>query len=117
VLLYVGTFGIIGATIVVRLWGRMVVRWWLPKIDNTAPHLSGETTMRTVTIGALIKRINRRLKRERRELKISRGQTARSKLGNHYVLDMDQYLVIGTHVDLEKMGRELRVLDPDEKVE
>ena len=72
--------------------------------------------MRTVTIDALIKRINRRLKWERRKLKISRGQTARSKLGN-YVLDMDQNLVIGMHVDLEKMGRELRVLDPDEKVE
>jgi hypothetical protein len=26
VLLYVGTFGIIAATVVVRLWGRMVIR-------------------------------------------------------------------------------------------
>jgi len=72
--------------------------------------------MRTVTIGALIKRINRRLNRQRRELKITRGQTARRELGSYWVLDLDQKLVIATHVDPERMGRELRVLDPDEKV-
>jgi hypothetical protein len=76
-----------------------------------------ETILRTVTIGALIKRIKRRLNRERRDLKITRGETARRELGNYYVLDLDRDVVIATQVDPERMGRELRVLDPDEKVE
>jgi hypothetical protein len=73
--------------------------------------------MRTVAIGALIMRINRRLNRQRRELKITRGQTARRELGNYYVLDLDQNLVVATHLDPERTGRELRVVDPDENVE
>jgi hypothetical protein len=68
--------------------------------------------MRTVAIGALIMRINRRLNRQRRELKITRGQTARRELGNYYVLDLDQNLVVATHLDPERTGRELRVVDP-----
>ena len=66
---------------------------------------------RTVSQGALIKRINRRLDKQDERLKTTRGDgRARYELGDHWVFDYRLNAVIHTDVDLESFGRELEVL-------
>jgi len=78
----------------------------------------------TVTMRALIQRINRRLKREHQDgernletVKATRSPRARQDLGDYYLLNLERNLITGTHVDLEKFGRELGVLQRYERVE
>ena len=66
--------------------------------------------MPTVTKHAIIKRINRRLAAADRRLRVCRGQHARLDLGDHYVVDVNRNVVVGTHVDVEAYARELGVL-------
>jgi hypothetical protein len=66
---------------------------------------------------ALVQRINYRLKRESEVLKKTRGQAARARLGDFYVLDRLGNCVIQSAVDLEAFGRDLHVLRPWEIVE
>jgi len=77
-----------------------------------------------VTVRAIVQRINRRLKREYADgerglfgLKAARSPRARQDLGDYYLLNLERNLIADTHVDLEKFGRELGVLQRYERVE
>lgn len=69
-----------------------------------------------VTSKALVARINRRLKRDDEVLRTSRSVRDRLDLGQHYVLDWRRNFCVGTHVDVEALGRELEVLHAHEQV-
>ena len=71
--------------------------------------------MSAITEKALSCRINRRLRRDERMLKKSRGERYRIDLGDYYVVDMQMNLV-DKHVDLSALGRELGVLRAHESV-
>lgn len=63
-----------------------------------------------ITIRALLQRINRKLAREQRRLKVSRGREELRHFGQYYVLD--GYGVERGRVNVENLGRELGVLKP-----
>lgn len=71
---------------------------------------------RTVTEKALIARINRKLKKDSERLCKTRGQQARSNLGDYYILDWYRNWIVAYHCDLEGLGRELEVLGDEETV-
>jgi hypothetical protein len=71
----------------------------------------------TVTMSALIRRINRKLGREDEKLRKTRGgMQAFLDLGDYWVHDLRSNFVCRTHVDPEELGRELGVLDAVETV-
>jgi hypothetical protein len=70
-----------------------------------------------VTMRALLQRINRNLAKEDKVLKAARGASARQKLGDYYVIDVDGNAIAFRHVDPEALGRKLGVLEPWESVE
>ncbi len=64
-----------------------------------------------VTANALIKRINRKLKKQDEVLKTVRENSRLIyDLGRHYVPDIRRNFIIHRGVDLETLGRELGVL-------
>lgn len=69
-----------------------------------------------VTLGAVIRRINRRLAHDGRRLKTTRGEQWRGSLGNYYVVDSQGNFLLQTHVDVEALARELDVLQPSERI-
>jgi hypothetical protein len=70
-----------------------------------------------VTRRALVQRLNRQLKKEGRMLKGSRGRGARSRAGQYHLIDIKRNWFLEENVDLEEMGRELRVLAGYERLE
>ena len=74
---------------------------------------------KTVPVGkrALIARINRTLKKDDEMLKATRGERARSDLGDYYIIDVRGNLILHKDVDLEDLGRELGVLKGVEHLE
>ena len=70
----------------------------------------------TVSIEALIKRINRRLKETDEELKTTRGWHAKLQLGTYYIRNFARNWIVNHDVDPETVGRELGVLRSWEKV-
>lgn len=70
-----------------------------------------------VTTRALIQRINRKLKPEQERLKTLRGDRWRGDLGDYFVVDFFTNRIVAQHVDPEKLGRELGVLQPWERVQ
>jgi hypothetical protein len=69
-----------------------------------------------VTMRAIIQRINRALKHDNEMLKTTRGERLRQQVGDFYVLDFSRNNVLNTHVDPEKMARDMEVLQPWEVV-
>lgn len=69
-----------------------------------------------VSLSALMKRINRRLRANDEMLRTTRGERARLDLGDYYVHDFRRNLALDTHVDPERLGRELGVLREHERV-
>lgn len=65
---------------------------------------------------ALIQRINRRLARDGEKLYATRGRRAFQDLGEFHVIDVDRNFVAQKDVDLEELGRNLKVLSPWEKL-
>jgi transcriptional regulator of NAD metabolism len=66
-------------------------------------------------ITSLIARINRKLGHNSERLCAARvGGRLESNVGRYYVLDVTRNVVIDTHVDLETLGRRLRILRPGE---
>lgn len=63
-----------------------------------------------VTLCAVIRRINRKLAHDGRRLRTTRGNRWRSSLRNYYVVDVERNAIVQTHVNVEKLGRELDVL-------
>jgi hypothetical protein len=75
-------------------------------------------THRTVPVStrALVQRINRKLKAEGRALRTPRGGRARKSLGYHYILDVNRNAVVAHWCDLEKLGRDMGVLEAFESL-
>lgn len=71
--------------------------------------------MRTVTEAAAIKRINRKLAHDGERLRQARTQYAGQQLGRFWI-ESDGRLVIASHCELERLGREIGVLRADERV-
>ncbi len=69
---------------------------------NTAP----------VSKRALLQRINRALREQGQMVKTLRGERWRNELGDHYLLDFDRNVIIGKHVDLVDLGKNLKVMRP-----
>jgi hypothetical protein len=65
-----------------------------------------------VTEGALLKRINRRLRHENEVMKVERSWS--SDFGWYWIFNWDANGPIATNCDPEKVGRELGVLRKDE---
>lgn len=71
-----------------------------------------------VTMRSVIQRINRKLAREGKFLKATRGARLRSSLGNYVVIERYRGMqgIGDTKVNPEKLARELGVLQPWEEV-
>ena len=63
-----------------------------------------------VTLRAVIQRINRKLAGEDKRLKATRGERARSDLGDYYLLNVNRNFIAAHHVDPEALARELGVI-------
>jgi hypothetical protein len=76
-----------------------------------------------VTVRALIQRINRKLAQEDKRLVKTRenaltgnGVPLVHDLGRYYAIDVGRNQMADTHVDPEKLGRQLGVMQPWEKL-
>ena len=70
-----------------------------------------------VSARAAIQRINRKLAPDGEKLKRCReGGRWLSDLGRYYVLDVNRNVLLTRHVDLDALGRKLKVLAPWESV-
>jgi hypothetical protein len=69
-----------------------------------------------VTKRALVQRINRALKEQDEVLRTARGAKALADLGEFYVVDVKINGIVGKHVDIEALGRKLKVLEPYEEL-
>jgi hypothetical protein len=70
-----------------------------------------------VTRRALIQRINRKLAADDQVLKATRGDTARSELGDFYILNYKRNWLMEKRIDLEKLGRKEGVLQAWERLQ
>ncbi len=70
----------------------------------------------TVSVSALVKRVNRNLRPKGWALKRPRGARSRCELGAFYILEPMRNVIVATDVSLELLARELGVLDPHERV-
>lgn len=73
-----------------------------------SPRAAGQRV--PVGLRALTARINRHLKSEGRVLKRARGLAAAMDLGEHYLVDLHRNRVAAKHVDIERLGRDLKLL-------
>jgi len=69
-----------------------------------------------VSARALIQRINRKLQPELMKVKICRQGRWLNELGDHFLVDLNHNAVLRKHVDLEELGKELKVLEPWESL-
>ena len=69
-----------------------------------------------VTTRAVVQRINRKLKDKGQQLRATRGASARSHLGDYYVIDHERNFVIDQHAILKTWARDLGVLQPWEEL-
>lgn len=75
-------------------------------------------TNKTITLSALIKRINRRLRQSDESLCTTRsGARDEPTLGQYYIVDIIRNTITATHVAPESLARELGVLGDDEALE
>lgn len=66
---------------------------------------------------ALLARINRLLDKQGDKLLKSRSERSRLDLGDYYIIDASHNVITSKNIDLEKIGRELKVLKPYEELE
>lgn len=66
---------------------------------------------------ALFQRINRKLLPDEEKLMTSRSARMQLDAGRFYIIDIRRNLLLHKDVDLVELGRELKVLQPWEKVE
>ena len=64
----------------------------------------------SVTMKALVQRINRRLHKDEEQLRKTRGARALLDLGEWYIVNWNRNFIVAQHVDPEELGRELGVL-------
>lgn len=63
----------------------------------------------SITHGALVKRINRRLAHDGQRLRTTRGVRMFLDVGDHYVIDVDGNYVVDKFVDVEELAHQLGV--------
>ena len=86
------------------------------QISENISAVADESRLSEVTIPALVQRINRVLRKEGEQLRKSRGLRFWSDLGDYYIVDLYRNFIVAGHVDLESLGRELRVLRESERL-
>ena len=69
-----------------------------------------------VSESAVVQRVNRKLKRDMRMLRKTRGARALVDFGDYYVVDYTHGGIVESQVDVEDLARELEVLKPWERV-
>ena len=69
-----------------------------------------------ITVRALIQRINRKLKPDNQQLKVTRGQRWRSNLGDYYIVDTYRNNIVNSGIDPESYGRKLGCIEAYETV-
>ena len=69
-----------------------------------------------ITERALLQRINRRLKQDAEQVRTARGDQAERDVGRYYIVNMKRNSIESMHVHLEKLGRELGVMQPWEEL-
>ena len=69
-----------------------------------------------ISARALAQRINRALHHQDEMLKKARGARAQAELGDYYTVNWRLNVLTNKHVDLEALGRELKVLKDFEEV-
>jgi hypothetical protein len=75
-------------------------------------------TKRRITEGALLARINRKLRHELEMVKrCPPSSRYYSELGHYYKVDCQHNVITEKHVDVEALGRELSVLQPYETID
>ncbi|MBN9696160.1 MAG: hypothetical protein J0L85_10215 [Zoogloea sp.] len=71
--------------------------------------------MKTVSVPALTRRINRKLKPDGEAIRVCPYESRWiQSLGRHYVANMQTNFVVQTDVDLEQLGREVGALRENE---
>lgn len=66
---------------------------------------------------ALIQRINRRLAKDGEVLKAGLGEKVISDLGNYFIVDTSHNAIVSHDVEIEELGRKIKVLKPYETVD
>ena len=72
---------------------------------------------RSITLKALIARINRRLHHNNEILRTSRGERDLNRLGKFFIVDLNRNVITVEHVDPVLLGEQLGVIKDDEQVE
>lgn len=65
-----------------------------------------------VSIRGLYQRINRALSNRGELLRATRGESLRRKMGDFYIVSLKTNALVKKSVDIEKVGRKLKVLQP-----
>jgi len=65
---------------------------------------------------ALLQRINRKLKQDGEQLRTARSDQAERDAGRYYLVNVKRNSIQSMHVQLEKLGRELGVMQPWEEL-
>ena len=71
-------------------------------------------TLVSVSMAALMARINRKLARDGEHLKATRSERDRPELGDYYIVDINRNTVVAKHRYPEELAREIGVLKPYE---
>lgn len=66
---------------------------------------------------AVFQRLSRTLEKKGKRLKSNNRPGPAPDIGNYFIVSLERMSVVKTHVDLEKLARELGVLKPYERVE
>jgi hypothetical protein len=70
-----------------------------------------------ITERALIQRLNRKLKQDGEQLRTSRSTQTEITVGRYFIVDIQRNFISTQDVDIEKLGRELGVIQAWEEVE
>lgn len=78
--------------------------------------MTKKTGLVPVTVRAVLQRINRKLAPESQVVRKTRGSRAIQDLGEYYLLDWNRNVVLDSRVDVERLGRKLKLVGDWESV-
>ena len=78
--------------------------------------MAKKVEMVPVSARALIQRINRKLAAKQQKLKANRSDRWRGELGDFYVIDLTNNVIVDKRVDLETLGKGLECLGAWERL-
>jgi Domain of unknown function (DUF6602) len=95
----------------------IILSWRLPpNLTRRKAMPKSEKVSVPVTLRSVLQRINRKLAKQGEVLKATRGERARSQMGDFFVIDASRNFLVQANVDPEALARELGVLNPWESV-